>query len=291
MAGPVVVGVDSTPSSERALIWGAQAAADRHTELHLVHAIGYPSTALDLLEDEVVAAGAADLVAQAADRVRESWPALPVRTHVDRTTAANALGERSRHATLVVVGAQRLTGLAGVISGSLSYGIAAAAWCPVAVVPSLPAPEATGVVVGVDGSSDGLQAVRLAAAAADRTGDALHVVHAWQEPGVYLSADYYIPETISDRLEQDERLVLAESVAGLADRYPDLLIQQHLVQGQPAAALLDQAENARLLVVGSRGRGGLVRALLGSVSHTVVQRATCPVLITRTREHEVPPHH
>lgn len=282
MSGTVVVGVDSTPSSERALEWAAQAAEDRRAELHLVHAIGYPSSALDLLHDQVVVEGAADLVDKAATRVRESWPRLTVRTHVDRTTATSALGERSRHATLVVVGTHRPTGLAGVLSGALSYSIAAAAWCPVAVVPGLPDEGATGVVVGVDGSMDGLQAVRLAAAEADRRGDVLHVVHAWQEPSVYLSADY-VPADLPAQLEEAEGLVLAESVAGLGDRYPDLVVEQHLVRGQPAAAVLELARTARLVVVGSRGRGGLARALLGSVSHDVVLRATCPVLVTRTR--------
>ena len=76
--------------------------------------------------------------------------------------------------------------------------------------------------------------------------------------------------------------MLAESVAGLGDRYPDLVVHQQLVQSQPAQALLDAAKGARLLVVGSRGLGGVARMLLGSVSHTLVLHPPCPVLVMRT---------
>ena len=285
----IVVGVDSTASSTLALLWAAQAAHDRRLRLDLVHAIGYPTTPFDAMFDDRIREGAHELVEKAAARVRESWPDVPVATHVEGATATYALGERSRRAELVVVGTHRLGRAERVFAGSLSYGVAAAAWCPVVVVPRLPEEDASGVVVGADGSADGLLAVRLAAKEAERAGQELHVVHAWQEPATYLSADY-VPAGFGDQLADAEAVVLGESVAGLADAHPDLVVHQHLVHAQPAAALLELARTARLVVVGSRGRTGVARALLGSVSHAVVLNATCPVMVVRTREHATAGH-
>lgn len=280
----VVVGVDSTGSSDQALAWAAQAAHDRHLQLDLVHAVGHPMAALDAIYDDQIREGAYDLVQEVAARARESWPDVVVRTHVLGTTATHALAEHSKDAALVVVGTHRLTGAARVLAGSLSYGIAAAALCPVVVVPRLPDEEASGVVVGADGSADGLLAVRLAAAEAERAGQELHVVHAWQEPATYLSADY-VPTGVGEQLADAERVILGESVAGLGDAHPDLVVHQHLVEAQPARALLDRAATARLVVVGSRGRTRVARMLLGSVSHDVVLHAPCPVMVVRTRDH------
>ncbi|NTW42130.1 MAG: universal stress protein, partial [Cellulomonadaceae bacterium] len=208
---------------------------------------------------------------------------------VDPRTPAAALCERSRKADLVVVGSHRLSAMERVFSGSLSYQVAAGAYCPAVVVAHLPSADAVGVVVGADGSADSLEAIDLAAAEADWTGQALHVVHAWQEPTVYSAADVY-PLGIGEQVRESERVILGESVAGLADKYPDLAVHPHLAHEQPATALLDIAQHARLLVVGSRGRHGVARALLGSVSHTVVLHAPCPVMVARIRSHLRPEH-
>lgn len=285
----VVVGVDSTSSSAQALVWAAQAARDRHLRLVLVHAVGHPMTALDAIYDDQIREGAHDLLEKAAARVRESWPDVSVTTYVAGTPATHALAELSRDATLMVVGTHRLSRAERVFAGSLSYAVAAASWCPVVVVPRLPDEDTAGVVVGADGSADGVLAVRLAAEEAERAGQELHVVHAWQEPATYLSADY-VPSGFGEQLADAEAVILGESVAGLADAHPDLVVRRHLVQAQPARALLDVAATARLVVVGSRGRTGLTRALLGSVSHDVVLNATCPVMVARTREHVRPEH-
>ncbi|HUX70096.1 MAG TPA: universal stress protein, partial [Cellulomonadaceae bacterium] len=153
--------------------------------------------------------------------------------------------------------------------------------CPVLVVPQGHGHHGAGVVVGADGSPDGVAAVAEAAAEADRLGQELTVVHAWHAPMPYQSATV-LPGSYDERIEQAERVVLAESLAGLSERYPDLVINRTLVHDQPARALLHAAHDARLLVVGSRGLHGVARMLLGSVSHTVIIHAPCPVLVVRT---------
>ena len=284
MTGTVVVGVEGRPSSDDALIWAAHAAKERGWTLEMVHATGFPTIALDVIYDDAIQQGAMALLEKEAARVREAVPGVEPRLRVDRYTAAHALVERSAEVSMVVVGSHRLTMTERVFSGSLSYQIAAAAHCPVAIVPMMPPAQARDVVVGADGSQDSLEAIALAAAEADRTGQELHVVHAWQEPAMYMAADYF-PSGIGEEMVEAERVILGESVAGLADMYPDLVVHRELVNDAPATALLAAAAGARLLVVGSRGRQGVARALLGSVSHTVVLHAPCPVLVARIRKH------
>ena len=65
-------------------------------------------------------------------------------------------------------------------------------------------------------------------------------------------------------------------MAGWQEKYPDVAVDQKVVYGHPVPALVAAASAARLLVVGSRGRGSVV---LGSVSHGVLHRATGPVAV------------
>ncbi|MDO8106074.1 universal stress protein [Isoptericola sp. b441] len=284
----VVVGVEDMPHSEAPVAWAARAAEQRGAVLRLVHAVGHPIMAVDVLWDQGVQAAGQQLLDHAVAHAREAVPGIRVETVVDPRRPAEALADLAEDAELLVVGTHRLSAGERVFSGSLAYQIAAAAPHPVAVVPGAVAPDAAGVVVGVDGSADSLEAVAIAAAEADRSGQSLDVVHAWLEPSVYTAGDAVIAEHTAG-IREEEEVALAESAAGLAEQYPDLVVHTRLVHDQPATALLDAAEHARLLVVGSRGRHGLTRVLLGSVSHTVVLHAACPVLVART--HHVAARH
>ncbi|MCV2392737.1 universal stress protein [Actinotalea sp. M2MS4P-6] len=281
----VVVGVEDLPHGDAALGWAAIAAEQRGATLQLVHATGFPMAGVDMLADDWTMQGANALMDRAVAQARDLVPLVTVEPLIDRRRPAEVLVDVARGAELLVLGTHRMTTTERVFSGSLAYQIAAAAPVPTVVVPGGVALDAAGVVVGVDGSADSIEAVALAAAEADRTGQALHVVRAWMEPSLYASVDVY-PEGLAESIKEEERLVLAESVAGLAEQYPDLVVHERLVREQPGTALLDEAEHARLLVVGSRGRHGLTRLLLGSVSHTVVLHAPCPVMIARTRHVE-----
>jgi nucleotide-binding universal stress UspA family protein len=276
---PVVVGVEGTESSQDALVWAARTALARHAPLHVLHAVGLPVVGLETYWDDAVEQAARDLVEKESLRATEAAPGVQVHTVVDQQSPGRALTQRSVDAQLVVVGTHRLTPAERVFSGSLAYQVAAGAHCPVVVVPTLPTEVADRVVVGADGSADSLAAIRAAAVEADRAGLALHVVHAWQQPAVYV--DVNLLAEYDHVFREAAQVLLGESVAGLGEDFPDLVITQDLVQGQAATALLDAAQDARLLVVGSRGLHGVTRMLLGSVSHAVVLHAPCPVLVVR----------
>jgi nucleotide-binding universal stress UspA family protein len=129
-------------------------------------------------------------------------------------------------------------------------------------------------VVGVDGSASSQQALRWAARQARLTGEELRAVSVWDYPTgalVLEDIDWFgltsktLNDAITASLDLDE-----------ADR-----VQRSVLRGYPARVLLDVAAGADLLVVGSRGRGGMVGMLLGSVSQTVVVNARCPVVVVR----------
>jgi nucleotide-binding universal stress UspA family protein len=75
--------------------------------------------------------------------------------------------------------------------------------------------------------------------------------------------------------------VLAERLAGWQEQYPDVHVRRVVVQAQPARRLVREADLARLVVVGSRGRGGFAGMLVGSVGETVAQLARVPVIVAR----------
>lgn len=275
----VVVGIEELPRDEAALDWAAAAAGRSGATLVLVCASDVPESLLDRV-GELPSAEAEDLLARATARALGDAPELRVDARVDPRRPAEALLDDLRHDDLLVVSTHRLTDSGRVVARAFAHEMASEAPCPVAVVPGRPAEGAAGVVVGVDGSQDSLAAVEVAADICDWTGEDLHVVHARTD--LALSAGWSLPLDVVAGHRDEERVLLGESVAGLAERHPDLVVHQELQHDDPAAALLAAAEHAQLVVLGSRGRHGLARLLLGSTSHAVALHARCPVLVVRT---------
>jgi nucleotide-binding universal stress UspA family protein len=140
-----------------------------------------------------------------------------------------------------------------------------------------------GVVVGHDGSGCAQEALRWAAALAERAHWPLHVVRAWRiatapqpstwEPG-YVPPITDYEKAVQADLESDVAAVLGAERAARASC--------HVVHTQPVRALIQAAVGADVLVVGARGRGGFAGLLLGSVSDQVTRHASCPVTVVRS---------
>jgi nucleotide-binding universal stress UspA family protein len=139
------------------------------------------------------------------------------------------------------------------------------------------------IVVGVDGSAFSDDALEWAYGQARATQAELVVVHCWEYPylGVidFVGMDEGIRETSHDAAEA----LLDATISKLRAAHPgdDVTLTPLLLEGSPAWTLLDAAKDADLVVVGSRGRGGLKTLLLGSVSHVVVTHAEIPVVVVR----------
>jgi nucleotide-binding universal stress UspA family protein len=137
------------------------------------------------------------------------------------------------------------------------------------------------IVVGVDGSESSKEALRWALAEARMRGSRVLAVHAWSLPAV--AAYAYMPSEAFDlellRTSAEERLEAI--VAETRDAGAGVEVEQLAVNGLPSKILVEAAEDAEMLVVGSRGHGGFTGLLLGSVSQQCAHHAQCPVVIVR----------
>jgi nucleotide-binding universal stress UspA family protein len=139
------------------------------------------------------------------------------------------------------------------------------------------------LVVGIDGSAGGRAALQMALAEGVRRRLPVDVVTAYTLPLPWTgSSPVVVPDTARVRADAQERAqefvdeVAAEARAAIGDLPP---VRVHVRAGSPAQALVDEARGAQLLVVGSRGRGAVRSALLGSVALHCVTHAPCPVLV------------
>jgi len=135
------------------------------------------------------------------------------------------------------------------------------------------------IVVGVDGSDSSKAALRWAIRQAKLTGAAVEAVTAWRFPVGYGMATLDSHGVID--FEGDAKETLTKALAEVSGLDPEVPVRPLVTEGHPAEVLLSAARRAELLVVGSRGHGGLASALLGSVSLYCVLHARCPVLVLR----------
>ncbi len=282
----VVVGIDGSESALRAVRWAAAEALRRRVPLRVVTAfewihdhaagqLGLGTSHRDIMLNQarrhlVEAAAVAGRAAVGPDVEQQLIVGLPI----------PVLAAESKRAQLVVIGDRGLGGVTGLLLGSVATALAAHADAPLVVVrgdDEDPDPTAP-IVVGVDGSPLSEAALGYAYEAAAARGVPLVAVHTWRE----LHVDATIAPLLDwDAIESDERDVLAEQLAGWSEKYPDVRVQRTVVGDRPAHALVEQSSRAQLVVVGSRGRGGITGMLLGSVSHAVLHRAHCPVAVIR----------
>lgn len=135
------------------------------------------------------------------------------------------------------------------------------------------------VLVGVDDTAHSWLAADWAAAEAKLRGGTLRVVHAVH--GITGAELELVSEGADQQVLDAAATVLEDARARLAAAHPGLRTETVLARDHPAEALLGAAEDADLLVVGTRGQGGFTGLLLGSVSLKVAAHATCPVVVVR----------
>ena len=284
----VVVGVDGSPASKVAVDWAARNAVLHGAPLTLVHVLTPPAVMafpdvpmppgyLEWQQEQ--GRGLLDAAEQTA-REAAGQTALDITSEMVSGPSVPSLVDASKDARLIVVGCRGHGALARGILGSVSNGLVHHAHCPVVIIhdedPLMPHPSKAPVVVGVDGSPASEKAVALAFEEASLRGVDLVAVHAWSDTGVFEfpGADWSTQQAMGEE-------TLSERLAGWQERYPDVLVRRIVVADKPAHQLLEQAESAQLLVVGSRGRGGFAGMLLGSVSTAVINAARMPVLVVR----------
>lgn len=280
--GSIVAGIDASPDSRRGLDWATAAAVGRGAPLHLVHAVPPPNSVLPPTSAEYRAMrdSAERLLADALAWVTPSG-AAPVTTEIIEQPAAPALIAASPGASIVVIGARGHGAVSGLLLGSVSQHVSRHAGCPVVVARERANPHEHRIVVGVDGSPGSDRAIDFAIEIAARNQVPLVAVHGWRDrsSGTTGTGSPAWAKSI-ERIRTDERL-LADALAGWTAKYPEVEIVQESIPVHPARLLADASEHAALVVVGSRGRGGFLGLLLGSVSQSVLHHARCPVAVVR----------
>ena len=143
------------------------------------------------------------------------------------------------------------------------------------------------IVAGVDGSPSSVSALRWAIRQAGLTGAAVDAVIAWHYPVAatgYGWAPMAAPVNSDFDFQDIAEKTVADAVSSALGPVSDVRVRTQVAEGNPAQVLLDAAAGAELLVVGSRGHGGVTEALLGSVSQHCVQHARCPVVVIRSQD-------
>jgi nucleotide-binding universal stress UspA family protein len=211
------------------------------------------------------------LVNEAADHARRVAPEVAVTEDMLPGDTVSVLEAESRAADLLVVGARGMGGFIGMLLGSTAASLAAHSRCPVMVAREDSA-DAGPIVLCVDGSPAGESAVEFAFAEAALRGAEISAVHVW------------LPDhaPAGTGVESQERL-LAQALAGHSEKHPDVMVRHEVASGEAREVLIERSRNARLVVVGARGRGGFTGLLLGSVSQALLHHAHSSVVVVRGR--------
>ncbi len=206
---PIVVGVDGSESALDAVHWAAERAREQDGTVRLVAAVGWASSqpmgwqALTQESYRGAALAAAEEHLQAAtEMAARSLPTDRIDSLSVTGLPAGVLYDESARAFLLVLGSRGRGGFRGLLLGSTTVNLAAAAQCPVVVVRGPPAPNGP-VVVGVDGSPDSESALGFAFEAAARQGAPLLAVRTWADETNHPVLAMLLDDAATDRLEQE----------------------------------------------------------------------------------------
>jgi nucleotide-binding universal stress UspA family protein len=281
-AGGMVVGVDGSERSQRAAHWAAEEARLWGAPLHLLYVFEWPAVTEGYDPATVtpdLKTGAERLVAEQTERLRETFPGLDITGEVIIAQPAVALVAASRTAAAIVVGARGLGRFTGPLLGSVSQKVAAHAHGPVIVVREqvgdLPGP----VVVGADPLDPPTEALRFAFEEARRREVSVTVV---KGAGRRFAGGAQAPDSARMKVArqlQEAHERLRQVVDETAAAFPGVDVEITESTAHPADAIVEEAGTESLVVVGSRGHGGLASLLLGSVSRGVLHRSVAVAVV------------
>lgn len=293
----VVAGVDGSASSMAAALWAAAEAQRRGAELSLVHAYSVPliPSGPGVPPPDVrpaTAEAATAILDETRNAITKAYPGLTVITRASEESPVTALQAASRHAALTVVGSHGRHQLTETLLGSVAARVTGHAHSPVVVIRTDPDGRQQGggegpVVVGLDGSAESDDALEFALQAAASRRTSLIAIRIWDNTSLDGFQGSYPVTVDRDQIDLEEQQLLADQLRNKTDKFPEVPVHQKVLSGRAATTLLSYCEDAGpigrpcLLVVGSRGRGGLAGMVLGSTSHALIARATCGVAVVR----------
>ena len=288
---PVVVGVDGSEESLRAVEWAARE-ADRHgAALRIVSAPAMPPR---MWASSPAPAGVAKVLGdvprralgEAIARAGEVAPDLLVDTDLLTGPPALMVTGSGCGALLLVVGARGAGGFAAMLLGSVSRYAAMHASCPVVVVREETGAVHREVVAGIRDPYEVNATLAFAFEEAALRGATLAAVHAWHwspapfgGPG---GRETKAHQADLAKVSADALRNLAETVRAWREKYPDVPVREDIVHGHPARVLASYTARADLVVIGRRG-GHDSGPAIGAVQHGVLNHAHGPVAIVPAR--------
>ncbi|MGW0021306.1 universal stress protein [Rhodococcus sp. NPDC003382] len=295
----IAVGIDGSDTSLGAAKWAAAVAGKLGRSLQLVHSTSHPTRLLGIgdptlsqqLADSLTEDGTR-ILSETVAAVREHAPEAQLTTLLDEEAPATTLLTAAKDASLIVVGATGRGSVERWLLGSTASRVAGRAPCPVVVWrgdPADPGPDTRPIVVGVDGTSTSANATETAFGFAELTGAPVTAVRTWTGE---FAADTVITDSMPivgpatllvdwDAVAGEQASKLREILAPYRQRFPDVAVEEVSTRGSAPRELLRVLDDAQLVVVGSRGRGRIAGALLGSTSQNLLHRAERPVMICR----------
>ncbi|HEU5355113.1 MAG TPA: universal stress protein [Actinocrinis sp.] len=283
----IVVGIDGSPASAHAAEWAAHTAKRRGAELHLLHALNLTGTAslLSRLPFEEYRQNQTKQAESLLDELRtdllHAHPRLSISTEISPDDATETLVAATRQAALTVVGTRGRGGFPGLAIGSVGLRLAAHCHGPIVLVPgrdaaghAAPGPSRLEIVLGVAPREPAV-VVEFAFDLAREWDATVHAVHVW-EPIAPYNGYYYIEPSV---LATTAKELLGAALEPTRRAHESVTCIAGTVCGTPAAALIEKARGARLLVLGAHRHRTPLSIGVGSVLHAVLTHAPCPVAV------------
>jgi nucleotide-binding universal stress UspA family protein len=270
---PLLAGVDGSESGLLAVDWAADAAVRHSVPLRLLHAAGDRGEGGPAPEDPLAAA---------VERVRLRAPGVRMTADVLDEEPGPALVHAGRNAFAVVVGSRGRGGVAGLLLGSVGLSVAGRADCPVVVVRGGRTARAGGhgrIVLGVGDRVDGSPAAHFAFREAAARHCELHAVRTWRRPAHEAEDHPPLQGRPSGARHREAMDYLDDALRATAREHSGIDLRLHAVEGSTRAVLLEESRGADLLVIGAHRRQGHFGLQLGTVDHTVIHHADCPVAL------------
>ena len=281
----VVVGVDGSQASWRALRWATTEARRRGSRLRIVAAYRTPWQPADFgggVDVEAIALShAEELVDEMVAMARRAAPRIVVDGLTVCGSPVPVLDAAATNGSLIVVGSRGHGDFASLLLGSTSLQLATHACAPVVVVRGNAEADAGPVIVGADGSPGAEPALGLAFDEAAVRGCTVMAVRAYHVPVPRFGQHVEPVDFDGTRLCAAELASVRDWVGPWREKYPDVAVQTLVVCGDAASVLVAMSSAAQMVVVGTRGHGGFTGLLLGSVGQKLLHHAHCPVLIAR----------
>jgi nucleotide-binding universal stress UspA family protein len=285
--GTIVIAYDGSQHAEQAMNWAAEQADREQRTLTIVHVVrpatlefGSLAVAHALPDDmrEAIRKSGRALMSGARARALESHPALEVATVLGEGDPRQILIGLSEEATCLVLGSRGRGRVASLLLGSVSVAVSRHASCPVVVVrPFHPGKVRNGILVGTDAGAHTRSTLEFAYRQASLLALPLTVMYCvpdLNDPDLPVGA-------VDDDLPglEEHRCALAESVAGMAEKFPDVRARLRLAKGTAELCLIGASPSLDLVVVGRHHIGAADLLGLGSFATSVVEGASCPVAV------------